>query len=331
MNIVFLSTPEFGIPSLEKLINSRHKVLAVISQPDRPNERGNKITDSPIKDFALAHNLKVFQFEKISRDGIQVLKELSPDIMITASYGQILSQEVIDIPKYGIINIHGSLLPKYRGASPVQSAVIDGETKTGITIMQTEASLDTGDILKVVETQIDPNETAGELMKRLAEIGANALLETLDMIENQTIVPKKQSHFSASITTKITKEQGVIFWEKSADQIKCQILGQNPFPIAYSFLRGEKVNIYRARNSSVTCTEKSPGSVVEPSSPKRGLFVQCGVGVLEITEIQFPGGRIISGAQAIGGRKIAVDDVFLNEVKGENAAIVFGHNSPKSK
>lgn len=331
MKIVFLSTPEFGIPSLEKLLASKHKVIAVVSQPDKPNDRGNKITFSPIKQFALEHSLKLFQFEKISRDGVQTLRELAPDIMITASYGQILSQEVINIPKYGIINVHGSLLPKYRGASPVQSAVIEGETKTGITIMQTEASLDTGDILNVKEVEIDPNETAGELMGRLANVGADALLEALDMIENGTLAPKKQSHFEATITTKITKEQGVIFWNKSADQIKCQILGQNPFPIAYSFLAGEKINIYRAKISDAPSTDKEPGSVIQPSSPKNGLFVQCGVGVIEITEIQFPGGKVISGGQALGGRKIAVGDVFSLEVKGGNSAIVLRCDSAETK
>ena len=305
MRIIFLSTPEFGIASLQMLLESRHEVVAVVTQIDKPSGRGNHLTPSPIKEFALKKGLKVLQYAKISRDGLAELRELAPDLMITASYGQILSQAIIDIPKYGIINIHGSLLPKYRGASPVQSAIIKGETQTGITIMQTEAGLDTGDILKKQSTTIGEDETAGELMQRLSVLGAKLLLETIDEIENHTVQREKQHHADATITTKLKKEDCFINFNKSAKQIKCLILGCNPDPVARALLKGEIVKIYRAKVADFEDEESEVGTILENSSAKAGVFVKCGQGVLEIIEAQFPGGKILPAKQLFGGRKFA--------------------------
>ncbi|MBR2909716.1 MAG: methionyl-tRNA formyltransferase [Clostridia bacterium] len=306
MKIIFLGTPEFAIPSLEKLIASRHEVIAVVTQMDKPSGRGNKLTPSPVKEYALKNKIKVLQYEKISRDGLEELKSLQPDLMITAAYGQILSQAIIDIPKFGIINVHGSVLPKYRGASPVQTAVLNGDEETGITIMQTEAGLDTGDILSVIKTKIGENETSGELMQRLAVLGSDLLLETLDKIEDGTVTRAKQQHADATITKKINKDECIINWNKSAKQIKCLVHGANPDPIARTILNDTQVKIFRAKIANIETEETNPGTIIAPSSAKLGVFVKCGQGVLEIVEAQFPGGKVIPAKQLFGGRKFAI-------------------------
>jgi len=311
MRVIFLGTPEFAIPSLQKLINSRHEVIAVITQQDKPSGRGNKLKPSPVKEVALKHKIPIYQYEKISRDGLEDIKTLHPDLMITAAYGQILSQAIINVPKFGIINIHGSILPKYRGASPIQTSVLNGDTETGITIMQTEAGLDTGDILSVEKTTIGEEETAGELTKRMAEIGSELLLQTLDRIENGTLSPQKQHHADATITKKISKEECIINWNKSAKQIKCLVLGANPDPIARTILNNDLVRIHRARVSTISSTNKAPGTIIEPTSAKSGVFVQCGQGVLEIIEAQLPGGKVVSAKNLVSGRKLMVGMQFM--------------------
>lgn len=311
MKIVFLGTPEFAIPTLKALFESRHEVIGIISQPDRVQDRGRKIIFSPVKEFALEHNIPIMQFEKLSRDGVEAIRNLAPDIMVTASYGQIISQEIIDIPKYGIINVHGSLLPEFRGASPIQTAIIKGCKETGVTIMRTEAGLDTGDIILMGKLQIGENETYGELAVRLANLGAGLVLTALDKIENGTVEYIKQSHVDATVTKRISKEEGRIVWEKPATQIKCQILGQNPSPIAFSCINGEVCKIYRAKVSDVEDTKEPVGAVVEPTSIKNGLFVQCGKGVLELTELQFPGGKVLRATDILNGRKIKLGDKFI--------------------
>ncbi len=311
MKIVFLGTPEFAIPTLKALFESRHEVVGIISQPDRVQDRGRKIIFSPVKEFALEHNIPIMQFEKLSRDGVETIRNLAPDIMVTASYGQIISQEIIDIPKYGIINVHGSLLPEFRGASPIQTAIMKGCTETGVTIMRTEAGLDTGDIILMGKLPIGENETYGELAVRLANLGAGLVLTALDKIENGTVEYIKQSHVDATVTKRISKEEGRIVWEKPATQIKCQILGQNPSPIAFSCINGEICKIYRAKMSDVADTKEPVGTVVEPTSIKNGLFVQCGKGVLELTELQFPGGKVLRATDILNGRKIKLGDKFI--------------------
>ena len=319
MKIVFLGSPEFSIKSLEALINSRHDVVAVITQPDKPAGRGNKLTPSDVKVYAQSKGLKVLEYVRISRDGVQDLKDINPDIMVTAAYGQILSQEIIDIPKYGIINVHASLLPKYRGASPIQSAIINGEKTTGITIMQTEAGLDTGDILSKVETEIGEYETAGELAIRLSEIGAELLIKTLDEIEAGRIVPEKQSQVQATITTKIYKEDCVVNFNKSAKQVKCLVYGANPDPISRAILlnsKGEEV-IIKIHTVSVLETDgqmSEPGTGIEPTSAKNGVFVACGSGVIELKQIQFPGKNIVEAKTMVAGRKINIGDKFIFRV-----------------
>ncbi len=314
MRIIFLGTPEFAVDSLDTLVKSKHEVIAVITQPDKPSERGNKIQFSSVKKYALANNLTLFQFPKISRDGIIDIKALAPDIMITSAYGQLLSQEILSIPKFGVINIHASLLPKYRGASPIQTAIMRGDTMTGITIMNTEIGLDTGDIINKIETPIFENETAGELSDRLAKLSSGLLLETLDKIENGTAKYVEQEHISATVTKKITKDDCNIIWEKSSKEIKCLILGANPNPIARTLLNDQIVKIYKAKISDIElddeCKKLNCGTVLPISSAKTGLFVKTSDGAVEITELQMPGGKILPAKDLLNGRKINIYDKF---------------------
>ena len=309
MKIIFLGTPEFAVKALDTLVKSKHKVLAVVTQPDKPNARGNKIVPSEVKVYAEQHDIPVYQFAKISRDGVDILKDLKPDLMITAAYGQILAQKIIDIPKYGIINLHASLLPKYRGASPIQSAVINGEKRTGITIMQTDIGLDTGDIIMQREIDILPNETAGELSGRLAELAAEMLLEVLDEISGGVAPKIKQNHSDATFTKKISKQDCYINWNKSAEQIKSLILGANPEPIASTLVGDQVLKIYTADIGEMESTDLPVGTILDESSAKKGVFVQTGNGVLRLGDVQLPGGKVMDAKLLLNGRKLNVGDV----------------------
>ncbi len=319
MRIVFLGTPDFAINSLDALVKSKHEVIAVVTQPDKPTERGNKIQFSDVKKYALANDIPLFQFPKISRDGVIDLKALNPDIMVTAAYGQILSQDILSIPKYGIINVHASLLPKYRGASPIQTAIIHGDSETGVTIMKTEIGLDTGDIIAAVKTPIFETETAGDLSNRLAILGANLLLEVLESLENGTATFTKQEQFDATVTTKISKSDAVINWEKSSREIKNLILGTNPNPIARTLLGEDVVKIYRAKTTSVQLSEEDikaeNGTILSISSVKAGVFVKTSDGAIEILEMQLPGGKILPAKQLMNGRKINIGDKFKTVIQ----------------
>ena len=313
MRIIFLGTPAFAIPALDEIVNSKHEVIAVVTQPDKPNSRGNKIVESEVKTYAKQHNIPCYQFVKISRDGIDEIRKLSPDLMITCAYGQILSQAIIDIPRYGIINIHASLLPKYRGASPIQSAVIAGETKTGITIMQTDIGLD---IISQKELDILPNETAGELSVRLAKLSANMILDAIDAVADPKFVKEKQNLTDATFTKKISKEDCNINWNKSAMQIKNLILGANPEPIANSVINGNVMKIYTAKVAEISSDiEFTIGEILPNSSAKNGVFVQTGNGILLLGDVQLPGGKIMDAKLLMSGRKIGVGDVFETYAK----------------
>lgn len=319
MKIVYLGTPEFAISCLNALVKSKHQVVAVVTQPDKPSERGNKVQFSEVKKYALSHNLVLFQFPKISRDGIIDLKALQPDIMITCAYGQILSQEILDIARFGVINVHASLLPKYRGASPIQSAVMNGDTVTGITIMKTEIGLDTGDIISSVSTPIFENETAGELSSRLSGLAAGLLLETLDKIQNGTATYTQQEHVNATVTKKIEKEDCIINWKKSSKEIKCLILGANPNPVARTLLDDKIVKLYKAELTDLPLTEKQQklecGTVLNTNSNKSGIFVKTGDGAIKITELQLPGGKVLSAKDILNGRKILPGNKFTSALK----------------
>lgn len=308
MRIIFMGTPDFSVPSLDAINNSEHELVAIVSQPDKVASRGNKIVLSPVKEYAVKYDVPIFQFDKISRDGVETLKALEPDLMVTASFGQILSQEVIDIPQYGIINVHASLLPHYRGASPIQTAILNGDKVTGVTIMQTSAGLDTGDIIKFKEVDILPNETAGELSVRLANVGAELLMEVIDEFKRGEVECYPQPHIEAKVTRRINKDEGNIVWEQSAKEIVQKVLAYNPSPTAFTYLDGTVVKIHRARVADLEETKKVPGTILDYSSAKKGVFVQAGSGIIELMEVQFPGSKVLLGKDAINGRKLKVGD-----------------------
>ena len=306
MKLVFLGTPDFAVPSLERIIASKHEILAVVTQPDKPVGRKNVLTPSPVKVCALKHDLKVLQYNKIRTEGVGDLKNLAPDIMVTCAFGQILSQEIIDIAPRGIINVHASLLPKYRGAAPIQYSVINGDTETGVTIMQTEAGIDTGDILSVEKTPIYPDETAGELFERLSELGAKLIVETLDKIEAGKITPVTQDETKATHVKMLTRETGKIDWTKSAKDIKNLVRGTNPWPAAHTFLNGKTLKIFVVD----ALDGDFDGQIGEVLRADKKLVVKCGKGAVEILEIQSEGGKRMSATAFDAGRKILKGDIL---------------------
>ena len=307
MKLVFLGTPDFAVPSLESIIKSKHEILAVVTQPDRPVGRKNILTSSPVKNCALKNGLKVLQYNKIRYEGVDELKRIAPDIMVTCAFGQILSQEIINIPHYGIINVHASLLPKYRGAAPIQYSIINGDKETGVTIMQTEVGIDTGDILLSEKTPIFPDETAGELFERLSNIGARLIVEILDKIEAGQVVPKKQDESKATYVRTLTRETGRIDWNKNSFDIKNLVRGTNPWPVAHTSLNGKILKIFSVNSID----NKYDGKVGEVLRADKKLVVKCGQGAIEILEIQSEGGKRMLASAFIAGRKISKGDILL--------------------
>ena len=308
MKIAFLGTPDFALPSL-KMLYERGDDIVVFTQPDKPVGRKAIMTAPPVKKLALEYGLDVFQFDKIrSEEGLAALKDADPELMVTAAFGQILSKENLSVPRYGCINVHGSLLPKYRGAAPIQWAVINGEEKTGVTTMLTDIGLDTGDILLERETEIGKDETAGELFDRLAEMGAELLKETIEKLERNELEPKKQNDAEATKCSMIKKEHGHIDFSKSEKAIHDLVRGMNPWPCAYAMLEGEAVKIWRTRRIPTKKTGSTAGSIF-CADKQNGLIVKCGDGDIEILELQFPGSKRMSAQAAMLGHEL-VGKVF---------------------
>ena len=302
MKLVFLGTPDFAVEPLKAIAKSKHEILAVVTQPDRPTDRGHKIAMSAVKVCAKELNLPVLQYNKLRVDGVNDLKQLAPDIMVTCAYGQILSQEIIDIPKFGIINIHASLLPKLRGAAPIARAVIDGETTSGVTLMRTERGIDTGDILMAEAVDIGPDETTGELFERLSKLGAEMIVKGLDLIESGKAVFTPQDDNFATYAKMIEKEEGKMDFSKSAQSLKNLVRGMNPKPTAYFTLGDVSVKVYKTHVVDEEFSGEA-GEVVE-SDKKKGLYVKCGEGVLSIDELQYPNGKRLSVKDFLNGRDI---------------------------
>ncbi len=303
LKIIFFGTTAFGLPCLKKLIKSNNTVQAVFCQPDRPNKRGRKINCLPIKEFALQHEIDILQPERIrDQEVVSLLKEYQADLFIVAAYGQILSQEILDIPKYGALNIHGSLLPYYRGAAPIQRAIIDGETKTGVTIMQMDLGMDTGDILVKAEVAINNRTTFGSLHDELSLLGADLLFDNLQKIINKKIIPIKQDDDSATYARKLTKETGHITWNEKGDDIVSRINGCDPIPGAYFFLDEEKIKCF----SPVFDSEEldyPPGTVIQ-ADDQNGLLIASANGVIKLHEIQAPGKKRMETRLYIRGNPI---------------------------
>ncbi len=302
MRVVFLGTPDFAVKPLLAIKNSDHEILAVVTQPDRPTDRGHKIAQSAVKTAAKELGLSVLQYNKLRVDGVNDLKQLNPDIMVTCAYGQILSQEIIDIPKYGIINIHASLLPKLRGAAPIARAIIDGETTTGVTLMRTDKGIDTGDILMAEATDIGEDETTGELFDRLSEIGARLIVKGLDEIESGKAVFTPQDNDRATHAKMIEKEEGKLDFTRSARELKNLVRGLNPKPTAFFDLDGNNVKVYKT--SLVDGDFDGVAGEVVVSDKKQGLYIKCGEGVLSIDELQYPNGKRLNVKDFLNGREI---------------------------
>ena len=304
MKIVFMGTPDFAVPSLKKIIDV-FGVEAVFTQPDKPKGRGKKIAYSPVKEVALEHNIKVLQPIKLKNDteAINYLKELKPDFIIVVAFGQILTKEVLDIPKYGCINLHASLLPMYRGAAPLNWAIIKGEKKSGNTTMLMDVGLDTGDMLLKDEVEITEDMTAGNLHDILMERGAYLLIKTIEGLSNGSIIPEKQSEdtFYAKM---LNKELALIDWNNTAKDIHNLIRGLNPWPIAYTNYEDKSMKIYESKVLNET-TNKEPGTIVNVS--KEGIKVATLDGILLIKKIQFPNGKPLTIEQYINGNEIKVN------------------------
>ncbi len=308
MRIIFLGTPDFSVPTLDKLNNSRHEIIAVVTQPDKEKNRGHEMMPSPVKVYAKENGLDVLQYQKLRRDGVNDLAHLNPDIMVTCAYGQILSKEIIDIPKYGIINVHASLLPKYRGSSPISHAVINGDEITGITIMQTDVGIDTGDMLGKVETTIGEDETTGELFDRLSLLGGDLLLKTLDEIEAGTATFEKQNEEDATHAPMMKKSDGQIDFSMSNMAVKNHIRGMNPWPSAYFTYDEKVIKVFASKIAEFDMDAKA-GEVVIADS-KNGLFVKCGNGIIEILELQYPNSKRTDAKSFLNGREIPVGTVL---------------------
>lgn len=307
MRVVFMGTPDFAIPSLKALLaDDAFHVVAVVTQPDKPRGRSKKLTPCETKEFALSEGLKVYSFDRIrNKENVEILQSLQPDFFVTAAYGQILSQKVLDVPKYGCINVHGSLLPKYRGAAPIQWAIINGEKQTGITTMMTERGLDSGDILVKEVVDIGDNETAGELFDRLAQLGGEVLVKTLHGLKDGTITPVKQNEEQATHFSMLEKTDGKISWQKTAQQVHNLIRGVNPWPGAYTTYKDMTIKIWA---SQVVDLSGECGQVL---ACKDELIIACKEGAVKILEMQIPGKKRMPADAVLRGFKIDIKDKFI--------------------
>lgn len=308
MKIVFMGTPDFAVPSLKKIIDV-YGVESVFTQPDKPKGRGKKISYSPVKEVALENNIKIFQPTKLKADkeALEYLKNLKPDFIIVVAFGQILTKEVLDIPKYGCINLHASLLPMYRGAAPLNWAIINGEKKSGNTTMLMDVGLDTGDMLLKDEIEITDNMTAGELHDLLMYRGADLLLNTIDGLSKGTIIPERQCEetFYAKM---LNKDLGRIDWNNSAKSIHNLIRGLNPWPIAHTTYDDKSMKIYESE-VLVESSNKEPGTIINVS--KEGMKVSTNLGVLLIKKIQFPNGKPLTIEQYTNGNGLEINKKLI--------------------
>jgi len=311
MRVLFMGTSNFAVPTLRALIASRHEVIGVVTQPDRPSGRGLGLTFSPVKTVALDMGLSIFQPEKVSSpDFVETVRALSPDVIVVAAFGQILSQDLLEIPRYGCLNVHASLLPKYRGAAPVSHALFDGETRTGVTIMLMDAGLDTGPILLQREVEIMPEDNQGTLESRLADLGANLLVEALDRLEEGTITPVPQDDSLATKAPSLKREQCQIDWTKPATRIVNLVRGCTPRPGAYTWWKGKELRVWQCRVCDNT-PGASPGEIV--SVGKDGIVVASGAGSVLLEEVQPENRKRMTAADFARGQHITPGMHFSSE------------------
>jgi methionyl-tRNA formyltransferase len=303
MRLVFLGTPAFAVPTLERIVEAGHAVLTVVTQPDRPRGRGQHPAPPPVKEAALRLGLSVYQPERVRRpEAVEHLRALAAEAMVVVGYGQIIPQTMIDLVPLGIINVHGSLLPKYRGAGPIQWAIINGETRTGVTTMRIDAGLDTGDMLLKAEAEIGPEETAVELGQRLGALGADLLVKTLDGLARGSITPQPQNPADATLAPLLKKEDGVIDWAWPASVIHNRVRGLQPWPGASTLFRGQTLHIWRSRTRPEFGS--APGRFLSLKPP----IVSCGSGALELVEVQMEGRKRVAAADFVNGQRLTDND-----------------------
>ena len=310
MRVVFMGTPDFAVGTLEALLQSRHQVVAVVTQPDKPKGRGKAMQFTAVKEVAVRAEIPVLQPKKVREpEVVEEIRQFHPDVIVVVAFGQLIPKAILDMPQYGCVNVHASLLPKYRGAAPIQWAVIDGEEKSGVTTMQMDEGLDTGDMLLTEEVVLDPQETGGSLFDKLSEVGAGLLLKTLDELEAGNVHPQKQPPESTTAyAAMLTKKMGEIDWTQSAVQIERLVRGLNPWPSAYTHLGQKTLKIWRAAVHPLSEQKKEPGTVI--LMDKKHFGVQTGDGMLEILELQLEGKKrmdadaFLRGYQLENGTKL---------------------------
>ena len=312
MRIVFMGTPEFAVPSLEALLRAGHEVIGVFTQPDRPKGRGGKVQMSPVKEFALAHNLPVYQPQKIKLDGLEDLRALAPELCVTAAFGQILSQAVLDVPTRGTVNVHASLLPRHRGAAPVNWAIWQDDAAAGVTTMLTDRGIDTGDMLLRVQTPIRDDDTAGSLLERLSALGAELLIETLRRLEAGDCPREKQDESAMTYDPMLQKEMGQLDFSQTTRQLLCHIRAMNPWPCAFIPLESGLLKVWAAAPSTLP-SNVAPGTVLFADA-KNGLVLATGDGAIELTEIQAPNAKRMEARAFLRGHTIEAG-LPLHEVK----------------
>lgn len=312
MKILFMGTPDFAAVTLKAMINAKLDIVGVVSQPDRPKGRGHKLVPTDVKAAALEANLPVYQPERIKNGEMQeILDELKPDVIVVVAYGKILPDYIINYPKYGCVNVHASLLPKYRGAAPIQWAIINGEKTTGVTTMKMDSGLDTGDMLLKTETEIGEYETAEELFDRLAKIGGELLLETLDGLEQDAIAPIPQEHEKHTYAPMISRETGVIDWNKPAREISKLICGMNSWPLASTKYKDGVLKIVTAKVCHDN-SDKTAGTILALEKG-RGLKISCGEGTLYIETAQFPNSKKMNVEDYARGHEIEIGYILGQE------------------
>ncbi len=319
--VVFMGTPDFAVPTLQQLVESEYRVVGVVCQPDRPSGRGKKVHSGPVKTFALGHGLPIVQPEKMKApEFLDTLHAWSPDVIVVAAFGRILPQVILDLPPKGCLNVHGSLLPKYRGAAPIQWAVINGETETGVTIMVMDAGMDTGAILDQAVLPIRPEETAGEVAVQMAETGGHLLVTTLRRWIAGTITAQPQDDVQATLAPMLKKEDGLLEWNHSADSLASRIRGLSPWPGAYTFVNGERWGIWKAHVAAfeeengfaIQSQHPEPGTIVDIN--KQGIHVQTGQGLLNLVEIQPENKKRMTVVQYLAGHQLEIGSQCMGKV-----------------
>lgn len=297
MRIVFMGTPDFAVPSLEALLKRGHEIVAVYTQPDKPKGRGHKLLSPPVKELAMQHGIPVYQPVSLRKEeAIEELRALQPELIVVAAYGKILPVAVLEIPPRGCINVHGSLLPKYRGAAPIQWAVLNGDAVSGVTIQQMGEGIDTGDILAKAETEIGADETSGELFDRLMVIGAELLIKTIDKLDS--IVPEPQDEALATHAAMLSKEMGVVDWTKTAQEVHNLVRGLNPWPVAVCTVEGKRMKIFRTQ---IIEARGKPGVLTNLNGE---MTVFCGENAVQLAEIQPENGKRMRGSDYLRGHPL---------------------------